>query len=71
MRPLLAATIPTAGKGGKAPGKEKAVVPMLVRGFQRLTVRLAKFIRWLRVQLFARPHHEPDIAALRHLYATL
>ena len=51
--------------------KDKAVVPMLVRAFQRLTVRPVKFIRWLRVQLFARPHHEPDIAALRHLFATL
>jgi hypothetical protein len=30
-----------------------------------------KFIRWLRLQLFARPHQEPDIAALRHLFATL
>jgi len=34
-------------------------------------VRSVKFIRWLRVQLFARPRHDPDIAALRHLYATL
>ena len=51
--------------------KEKADLPLLVRAFQRLTVRSVKFIRWLRVQLFARLHHEPDIAALRHLYATL
>jgi len=42
-----------------------------VRSFQRLTVRSVKFIRWLRVQLFIRPRHDPDIAALRHLYATL
>jgi hypothetical protein len=51
--------------------KEKADLPLLVRAFQRLTVRSVKFIRWLMVQLFARLHHEPDIAALRHLYATL
>jgi len=51
--------------------KTNAVLPLLVRSFQRLTVRSVKFIRWLRVQLFARPRHEPDIAALRHLYATL
>ena len=38
---------------------------------QRLTVRSVKFIRWLRVQLFLRPHHEPAIAALRQLYAVL
>ena len=37
----------------------------------RLTVRSVKFIRWLRVQLFIRPHHEPAIAALRQLYAVL
>ena len=48
-----------------------AVLPLLVRCFQRLTVRSVKFIRWLRVQLFARPHHEPDLAALRLLYASL
>ena len=51
--------------------KMNAVLPLLVRSFQRLTVRSVKFIRWLRVQLFARPHHEPDLAALRLLYATL
>ena len=51
--------------------KQKATLPVLVRALQRLTVRSVKFIRWLRVQLFARPHHEPDIATLRHLYATL
>jgi len=51
--------------------KTNAVLPLLVRSFQRLTVRSVKFIRWLRVQLFARPRHDPDIAALRHLYATL
>jgi len=51
--------------------KEKADLPLLVRAFQRLTVRSVKFIRWLRVQLFARLHHGPDIAALRFLYATL
>ena len=43
----------------------------LVRALQRLTVRSVKFIRWLRVQLFARPQHGPDIAALRQLYAVL
>ena len=46
-------------------------MPMLVRALQRLTVRSVKFIRWLRVQLFAQPHHGPDIAALRQLYAIL
>ena len=51
--------------------KEKVKLPLLVRAFQRLTVRSVKSIRWLRVQLFARLHHGPDIAALRHLYATL
>ncbi len=50
---------------------EKAELPFLARAFQRLTVRSVKFIRWLRVQLFARPRHEPDIAALRLLYASL
>ena len=51
--------------------KQNETLPMLVRALQRLTVRSVKFIRWLRVQLFARPHHEPDLATLRHLYATL
>jgi len=51
--------------------KDNAKLPLLVRAFQRLTVRSVKFIRWLRGQLFARLHHEPDIAALHHLYATL
>ena len=51
--------------------KKKVALPVLVRALQRLTVRSVKFIRWLRVQLFARPHHEPDIAALRQLYAVL
>ena len=51
--------------------KQKTTLPVLVRTLQRLTVRSVKFIRWLRVQLFAQPHHEPDLAALRHLYATL
>ena len=58
-------------KERKRLAKEKAQLPLLVRAFQRLTVGSVKFIRWLRVQLFARPHHEPDIAALRHLYTTL
>ena len=58
-------------KERKRLAREKAELPLLVRAFQRLTVRSVKFIRWLRVQLFARLHHEPDIAALRHLYATL
>ena len=48
--------------------KENLVLPLLVRTLQRLTVRSVKFIRWLRVQLFLRPHHEPAIAALRQLY---
>jgi hypothetical protein len=51
--------------------KDNVKLPLLVRVFQRLTVRSVKFIRWLRVQLFARLHHGPDIAALRFLYATL
>ena len=51
--------------------KDNVALPILVRVFQRLTVRSVKFICWLRVQLFARPYHEPDIAALRHLFATL
>jgi hypothetical protein len=51
--------------------RQGETLPMLVRALQRLTVRSVKFIRWLRVQLFTRPHHEPDVAALRHLYATL
>jgi hypothetical protein len=51
--------------------KANVKLPVLVRAFQRLTVRSVKFIRWLRVQLFHRPQHEPDIATLRHLYATL
>ena len=50
---------------------ENRTLPMLVRALQRLTVRSVKFIRWLRVQLFARPRHEPDLATLRQLYATL
>ena len=45
--------------------KDNVKLPLLVRVFQRLTVRSVKFIRWLRVQLFARLHHGPDIAALR------
>ena len=36
-----------------------------------VTVRSVKFIRWLRVQLYLQPHHEPAIAALRQLYAVL
>jgi len=44
---------------------------VLVRAFQRLTVRSVKFIRWLRVQLFTRPHPGQDIATLRHLFASL
>lgn len=51
--------------------KAGKVLPVLVRAFQRLTVRSVKFIRWLRVQLFSRPHQEPDIATLRQLYAAL
>jgi hypothetical protein len=42
---------------------EKTEFPLLVRAFQRLTVRSVKFIRWLRVQIFAPPRHGPDIAA--------
>ena len=38
---------------------------------QRLTVRSVKFIRWLPVQLFLQPHHEPPSAALRQLYTVL
>jgi hypothetical protein len=51
--------------------KENLALPLLVRTLQRLTVRSVKFIRWLRVQLFLRPHHEPAIAALRQLCAVL
>ena len=51
--------------------KENVALPLLVRTLQRLTVRSVKFIRWLRVQLFLQPHHEPAIAALRQLYAVL
>jgi hypothetical protein len=51
--------------------KKNLVLPRLVRTLQRLTVRSVKFIRWLRVQLFLQPHHEPAIAALRQLYAVL
>ena len=58
-------------KEEKRLAKQRLVMPMLVRALQRLTVRSVKFIRWLRVQLFAQPHHGPDIAALRQLYAIL
>lgn len=58
-------------KEEKRLAKENLILPMLVRTLQRLTVRSVKFIRWLRVQLFLQPHHEPAIAALRQLYATL
>ena len=51
--------------------KQNVALPVLVRTLQRLTQRSVKFIRWLRVQLFAQPHHAPAIAALRQLYATL
>ncbi len=51
--------------------KTATQVPLLIRLFQRLTVRSVKFIRWLRVQLFSQPRHEPDIASLRLLYASL
>jgi len=51
--------------------QKNGTLPLLVRALQRLTVRSVKFIRWLRVQLFARPHHPPAIAALRQLYAVL
>jgi hypothetical protein len=51
--------------------KENLVLPLLVRTLQRLTVRSVKFIRWLTVQLFLQPHHQPAIAALRQLYAVL
>lgn len=50
---------------------EKRTLPVLMRTFQRLTQRSVKFIRWLRVQLFGKPHHEPNIAALRQLFAVL
>ena len=51
--------------------RKNVLLPLLVRTLQRLTVRSVKFIRWLRVQLFLQPHHEPAIAALRQLYAVL
>ena len=51
--------------------QQKVALPLLVRALQRLTVRSVKFIRWLRVQLFAQPHQPPNIAALRQLYAVL
>ena len=51
--------------------QQNVALPLLVRTLQRLTVRSVKFIRWLRVQLFLQPHHEPAIAALRQLYAVL
>ena len=51
--------------------QQNLLLPLLVRTLPRLTVRSVKFIRWLRVQLFARPHHPPAIAALRQLYAVL
>ena len=56
----------TLGTRGK-----NVLLPLLVRTLQRLTVRSVMFIRWLRVQLFLQPHHEPAIAALRQLYAVL
>lgn len=58
-------------KEEKRLAKVGQVVPMLVRAFQRLTVRSVKFIRWLRVQLFGRLHQPPAIDALRHSYAHL
>jgi hypothetical protein len=51
--------------------KENLALPLLVRTLQRLTVRSVKFIRWLRVQLFLQPHHQPAIAALRQSCAVL
>ena len=63
-------------------GSEREIIalPLLVRTpfgrlrtewLQRLTVRSVKFIRWLPAPLFLQLHHEPAIAALRHLDATL
>lgn len=51
--------------------RDNQVMPVLVRTLQRLTQRSVKFVRWLRVQLFTQPHHEPNIDALRQLYAAL
>ena len=58
-------------KEEKRLAKKRLVMPMLVRALQRLTVRSVKFIRWLRVQLFGKLQHGPEIAALRQLYAVL
>jgi hypothetical protein len=51
--------------------KQKRQVPQLVAAFQSLTVRSVKFIRWLRTQLFDRRSHEPHLASLEHVFATL
>ncbi len=51
-----------AGKG--------ETMPVLLRGFQRLTQRSVKHIRWLRAYLFHEaPRHEA-VAVLRLAYAT-
>ena len=47
--------------------EKNETLPLLVRAPRRLTVPSVKFIRWLRVQLFAQPHHPPALAALRQL----
>jgi hypothetical protein len=57
---LLGFSAPQSASNSPAPG-----------ALQRLTVRSVKFIRWLRVQLFLQPHHQPAIAASRQLYAVL
>jgi hypothetical protein len=57
---LLGFSAPQSASNSPAPG-----------ALQRLTVRSVKFIRWLRVQLFLQPHHQPAIAALRQLCAVL
>ncbi len=47
----------------KVAAKNK-VLPVLICGLQRITQRSVKFVRWLRVQLFTKPQHQPNIAAL-------
>jgi hypothetical protein len=51
--------------------KTNRVIPAFVCACQRLTVRSVKFIRWLCVELFTPLRQQPNIDALRQLYATL
>lgn len=46
-------------------------MPAIIRGFQRLTVRSVKFVRWLRKFMFFKSPLDAMYASLRTMYAVL